>query len=69
MITHYTVTGMTCEHCRHHVTTEVSAIEGVDAVAVDLAGGSMDVTSKAPIAFEAIQAAVHEAGDYEVQPG
>ena len=69
MITHYTVTGMTCEHCRHHVTTEVCAIEGVSAVEVDLAAGAMDVTSQAPIPFEAIQAAVHEAGDYEVQPG
>ncbi|MCL1840133.1 MAG: heavy-metal-associated domain-containing protein [Propionibacteriaceae bacterium] len=69
MITHYTVTGMSCEHCRHHVTTEVGSIPGVQTVAVDLASGGMDVTSAAPVPFEAIQAAVHEAGDYEVQPG
>ena len=69
MITSYTVTGMTCEHCRHHVIEEVGAIPGVDAVDVDLASGAMQVTSQAPLDVEAVRAAVHEAGDYEVQPG
>jgi copper chaperone CopZ len=71
MISHYTVSGMTCEHCRQHVTKEVSAIPGVAAVEVDLASGHLDVTSAAPIAFDAIAAAVDEAGggDYSVVAG
>lgn len=63
---HYTVTGMTCEHCVNHVTEEVSAIDGVTDVKVTLDDGSMVVTSDAPIDFARIAEAVDEAGDYEV---
>lgn len=65
MITNYTVTGMTCEHCVNHVTEEVEALEGVQAVEVKLEGG-MAVTSDAEIDFAAITEAVAEAGDYTV---
>ncbi|MGA4670657.1 heavy-metal-associated domain-containing protein [Propionibacteriaceae bacterium Y1923] len=69
MISNYTVTGMTCGHCVNAVTEEVSALEGVDQVDVQLEGGSMTVTSNAAVDFEAIKAAVAEAGDnYVVQP-
>lgn len=63
---HYTVTGMTCGHCVNHVTEEVLAIDGVTAVQVTLADGSMVVTSENPIDFAAIAEAVDEAGDYQV---
>lgn len=66
MITNYTVTGMTCEHCVNHVTGEVSALDGVQAVDVKLDGGTMAVTSDAEIDFDAITEAVAEAGDYVV---
>ena len=36
----YIVTGMTCEHCVNAVTQEVSALPGVQEVAVDLATGT-----------------------------
>lgn len=62
----YTVTGMTCGNCVHHVTEEVSNVTGVSAVDVDLASGSMVVTSEAPIAFDLIKDAVAEAGEYVV---
>ncbi|MDR2974439.1 MAG: heavy-metal-associated domain-containing protein [Propionibacteriaceae bacterium] len=68
METKYTVSGMTCQHCVAHVTEEVSAVAGVDQVSVSLDDGSMAVTSAAPIAFDAIKAAVDEAGDYTVAP-
>ena len=68
MNTSYAVTGMTCDHCRAHIIEEVSAIPGVVAVEVDLARGAMAVTSDVPIAFEAIEDAVHEAGAYGVAP-
>ncbi|GAA1394128.1 heavy-metal-associated domain-containing protein [Luteococcus peritonei] len=66
MITNYTVTGMTCGHCVNHVTEEVSALDGVQAVDVQLEGGTMAVTSDAEIDFDKITEAVAEAGDYTV---
>ncbi|HET7690593.1 MAG TPA: cation transporter [Nocardioidaceae bacterium] len=58
----YTVTGMTCGHCVASVTEEVQEIAGVTDVAVDLASGSVTVTSEAPLDDAAVKAAVEEAG-------
>ena len=63
----YTVVGMTCDHCVRAVTDEVGGVEGVTAVAVDLASGAVTVQSDAPIEDAAVAAAVIEAG-YEVAP-
>jgi len=56
------VQGMTCDHCVRAVTQEIAALPTVSAVAVDLAGGEVMVTSDAPVAVAAIAAAVDEAG-------
>lgn len=59
------VTGMTCSHCVASVTEELTAIDGVQNVAVDLnAGGTSRVTihSARPVDAAAVQAAVEEAG-------
>jgi copper ion binding protein len=61
----YTVTGMTCGHCAHAVTTEVSSLPGVAKVDVDLATGRVVVVSDEPVDDGAVRAAVEEAG-YEV---
>ncbi|HCK79550.1 MAG TPA: copper-transporting ATPase [Actinobacteria bacterium] len=61
----YIVTGMTCEHCVNAVTQEVSALPGVQEVAVDLETGTVTVTSGAPVDREAVARAVDEAG-YEL---
>lgn len=66
MITHYTVSGMTCGNCVNHVTEEVSEIDGVQNVNVVLEGGAMSVESDERIPFDAIIEAVKEAGDYTV---
>lgn len=58
----YTVTGMTCEHCVRSVTEELSGIEGVTDVSVDLPTGNVTVTSRAPLAEEDVRSAVEEAG-------
>lgn len=63
MITIYTITGMTCGHCVSAVTEEVAGVAGVKHVNVQLEGGTMAVNSDAAIDFEAIKAAVAEAGD------
>ena len=59
--TTYQVTGMTCGHCVQAVTTEVSGIDGVTDVRVDLESGRVDVTGEG-ITDEAVRAAVDEAG-------
>ena len=61
----YTVTGMTCDHCVASVTEEVSEVDGVTAVAVDLPSGAVTVTSEQPVDDAAVAAAVDEAG-YEL---
>jgi copper ion binding protein len=58
----YAVTGMTCEHCVASVTEEISEIDGVSDVAVDLSTGSVRVTSDAPVGTARVRAAVTEAG-------
>jgi copper chaperone len=61
----YRVTGMTCEHCVAAVTEELSALDGVASVAVDLvAGGTSTVTveSAAPLDPAAVAEAIDEAG-------
>ena len=61
----YRAAGMTCEHCKIAVIGEVSSVDGVSAVDVDLASGGLTVTSDAPVDEAAVRAAVEEAG-YEV---
>jgi copper chaperone CopZ len=58
----YTVTGMTCGHCVASVTEEISEIDGVTDVAVDLPTGAVTVTSTTPLDNAAVRAAVEEAG-------
>ena len=58
----FKVTGMTCGHCVSSVTSEVSKVEGVTNVDVDLASGSVTVESNLPIDKAAIATAVDEAG-------
>lgn len=63
----YTVTGMTCGHCVAAVTQEVSRVDRVTNVEVDLASGQVTVTSDGPVDDTAVAAAVDEAG-YAVTP-
>ena len=64
-VSEYTVTGMTCQHCVTAVTEEVSAIEGVTEVQIDLPTGLVSITSEKPVEGSAVRAAIDEAG-YEV---
>ena len=58
----FTVTGMTCAHCVSSVTEEISELQSVESVDVDLATGSVTVTSSQPLEPAAVRAAVEEAG-------
>ncbi len=56
----YIVEGMTCAHCVLSVSEEVSEVDGVDGVDVDLSSGRMVVSGAA--SDESVRAAVAEAG-------
>lgn len=65
----FAVTGMTCDHCVHAVRTELGALPGVTAVAVELdAGGTstVRVTSTQALFTDDVAAALDEAGDYRL---
>jgi copper chaperone len=61
----YTVSGMSCDHCVHAVSTEVGALTGVTGVDVDLGSGQVKVVSDRPLDDGVVRAAVEEAG-YQV---
>jgi len=61
----YTVVGMTCAHCVGAVSGELSALDGVEAVQVDLGTGAVTVTSAAALPQDQVREAVDEAG-YEL---
>lgn len=60
-----TVEGMTCDHCVRAVTEELSALEGVDVVWVDLRAGEASLVRIArtgAVSDDDIAAAIEEAG-------
>ena len=57
----YTVEGMTCDHCVKAITSEVTQLAGVDAVAVDLATGTVKVSGD-QVDDAAVATAIDEAG-------
>ncbi|MEW1611236.1 MULTISPECIES: heavy-metal-associated domain-containing protein [unclassified Streptomyces] len=61
----YEVKGMTCGHCEGAVSEEISALGGVTSVKAVASTGRVTVSSKAPLAEDAVRAAVDEAG-YEL---
>ncbi len=68
----YQVAGMTCEHCTRAVSEELTALDGVTGVSVDLVPGgtsAVTISSEAPVAGQAIAAALDEAGDYRLAAG
>jgi copper chaperone len=61
MTTTYRAPGMTCDHCRIAVIGEVSAVDGVSAVDVDLDAKLVHVHG-ADVDGAAVVAAIDEAG-------
>jgi copper chaperone len=57
----YTVPGIHCGHCEQAIKAEVSKVEGVAAVAVDLEAKKVTVTGEA-LNDSALRAAIDEAG-------
>jgi copper chaperone len=57
----YVVPGMSCGHCEAAVAEEISALPGVERVAVDLESKRVEVRGY-PLDDAAIRAAIEEAG-------
>lgn len=64
----YTVPAISCQHCVRAVTNEVSKLDGVSVVSVDLATKVVTVEHGESVAPAAIVAAIQEAGYAEVTP-
>ncbi len=62
MLKKYTVEGMTCNHCVHHVTVALSEVVGVKDVKVSLTEKSALVNADDSVSFETLRDAVAEAG-------
>ncbi|MEX5235777.1 heavy-metal-associated domain-containing protein [Kocuria arenosa] len=59
------VSGMTCGHCVMSVTEELTELEGVESVDVDLVAGGVSpvvVTSTRELSEDEVEKAVEEAG-------
>ncbi|MFA6667128.1 MAG: heavy metal-associated domain-containing protein [Bacilli bacterium] len=56
------IEGMMCDHCAHHVETELSKIEGIKSVSVSLKNKNAIIKSKEPIPENKIKDAVILAG-------
>ena len=62
---YHLVEGMTCSHCVASVTEELSAVDGVEGVSVDLQVGGASrvmVVSFKPVPVDDVRAAIIEAG-------
>lgn len=63
----FNVVGMSCGHCVAAITAEVSKLDGVTRVEVDLPTGAVTVESDHPVDAGEFAAAIDEAG-YAVAP-
>jgi copper chaperone len=61
----YSVPGVHCEHCRMSIREEVSEVEGVDEVDVDLDAKVVTISGRR-LSDERLRAAIEEAG-YEAE--
>ena len=65
MQTTVNVSGMTCGHCVMSVTEELTELEGVESVDVDLVAGGVSpvvLTSSRELSEDEVREAVEEAG-------
>jgi copper chaperone CopZ len=58
----YTVAGMTCGGCASTVKKHLSGVAGVTGVQIDVASGTVTVTSGSSIDTSDVRAAVEQAG-------
>ncbi len=66
MTRQYTVPSMSCQHCVNAITGEVSAVDGVRQVRIDLGSKRVTVDADERVTDDIIVEAIHEAGYDEV---
>ncbi len=62
-------TGLTCGHCVHAVTDELTALDGVNEVEIHLVAGgtsAVTITGDREVGEDELAAALDEAGDYHL---
>ena len=67
----YFVEGMTCDHCVRAVTSDLTALDGVSDVRVELHPENVSlvtVTSEEALPHDAVSAAIDEAGYALIDP-
>ncbi|HPY23918.1 MAG: copper chaperone [Actinomycetota bacterium] len=65
----FSVTGLNCQSCVHHVTGALSALDGVHTVSVDLdpkGASTIHVEASRALSGDEVQAALAEEGDYSL---
>ena len=62
MTTEYQVPQMSCQHCVNAITEEVSQVDGVQKVTIDLGSKRVRVDAGTQVPTERIVAAINEAG-------
>lgn len=62
MIQEFTVPAISCDHCVSAITKEVSALQGVSKVDVDLNTKHVKVQTNGEVTTDTIVAAINEAG-------
>ncbi len=67
MTQEFTVPAISCGHCVNAITKEVSALQGVNNVDVDLNTKHVKVQTNGQVATDTIVAAINEAGYDEVR--
>ena len=63
----FNVPGISCQHCVNAITDEVSTVDGVNNVLVELTSKMVRVESSEAVSRETLTAAIQEAG-YDVSP-
>lgn len=58
--TTYTIPNISCNHCIHTITTELTDLAGVKEVVADLASKKVKVTFEPPASLEKIEALLAE---------
>lgn len=58
----YSVAGMTCEHCAASVTAELSELDGVTDVAVNLGSGHVTIASIDELSHPLIESTLAQTG-------
>ncbi|WTF89090.1 heavy-metal-associated domain-containing protein [Micromonospora globbae] len=56
------MSGMTCTGCANNVSKQIRTVEGVTGVEIDVASGTVAVSSAAPLETADVRAAVEKAG-------